>query len=64
MQYECVDSSLKADREFCLAAVLRHGSALEYVHPSLMADRDICLAAVQQSGYALTIRRLLPEGRS
>ena len=36
-----------------LAAVQKHGHALEYASAELMADREVVLAAVQQHGYAL-----------
>jgi hypothetical protein len=36
--------------EICLAAVQRHGNALQYVYDQ---TPGLCLAAVQQDGYAL-----------
>ncbi len=51
----CAAESLKADRDFVLAAVQQYGWgwALEYAAESLKADRDFVLAAVQQNGQAL-----------
>ena len=44
---------IKKDREIVLAAVSKHGWALDYADDSLKKDREIVLAAVSQNGWAL-----------
>ena len=51
--FNFADTSLKADKEFVLAVVRRHGYALRYADASLKADKDVVLAAVKKCGNAL-----------
>jgi len=44
---------LWGDKEFVLAAVAKHGAALEFASASLRADQEVVLAAVAQRGDAL-----------
>lgn len=46
--FRYADATLKADRDFTLAAVQKHGKALKYVNNNFKKDRDIVLAALKE----------------
>lgn len=48
-----VPASLTENRDFMLAAVKLHGSALGYAAPSIADDPEVTLAAIQENVYAL-----------
>ena len=50
------DASLKADKDVVLAAVRRHGYALQYADASLKADMDVELAAARHKSATSALK--------
>ena len=51
--FKNASDELKADKEVVLAAVKKHGYALEYASDELKADKEVVLAAVKNHGSSL-----------